>query len=192
MKKIILLVLVCITFSSSYSQSKKTKKLLAEIEGTWEKDENDNITYTKLIENLNLSKDEIYTKALEYFTFKYSLHNSVIQVEDKENGIIIGSGLFKYAYIGFTINVHEFDTVHILKIYIEENKATISLTLSDYYITNTDGSKILSSNKRSISSTFPVNPQGKSKTLFGKAFYGSHQKAQESLLALEKALKLKD
>ena len=187
MKKITLLLLLTITIS--FSQTKKTKKLLAEIEGQWKLDDNDNITYTKIIEDIDLSKDEIYTRALEYFTYNYGSGKSVIQVQDKDKGLIIGKGLYSKSHVGASIVTYIFDTWHILRVDVKDNKVRIILSLTYYDFTISGGSSPDVYSKEFIISSFPVNPKGRLKNQFSKAFYGSHLRAQKTLATIEKAIK---
>jgi hypothetical protein len=187
MKKITLLLLLTITIS--FSQTKKTKKLLAQIEGKWKLDDNNNITYIKIIEDLDLKKDEIYTRALEYFTYNYGSGKSVLQVQDKDKGLIIGKGLYSKTHIGFSLVSYIFDTWHILRVDIKKNKVRIILSLTYYDFTVSGGSSPDTNSKILIANSFPVNPKGRLKNQFAKAFYGSHLRAQKTLLAIEKAIK---
>tara|TARA_B110001450_G_C17567071_1_gene459239 strand:+ start:244 stop:849 length:606 start_codon:yes stop_codon:yes gene_type:complete len=189
MKKITLLLLLSLTVTFGYSQNKKTKKMLSEIEGKWQIDDNGNVTYTKIIENLDLSKDEIYVRALAYFTYNYGDGTSVVQVQEKDKGLIIGKGLYANAHIGYSLVTYSFDTWHILRIDIKENRVRILLTLTKYKYTVTGGDTPPNITDVNISDSFPLNPKGYTKNQFGKAFYKSHLRAQESLLAIEKSIK---
>ena len=187
MKKITLLLLLSITIS--FSQSKKTKQLLAEIEGQYVIDDNDNITYTKIIEDIDLSKDDIYTRALEYFTYNYGDGESVIQVQDEDKGLIIGKGLYGKTHVGYSLVTYIFDTWHILRVDVKDNRVRIILSLTNYDFTISGGDSPDVHSKDLIASTFPLNPKGRLKNQYSKAFYGSHLRAQNSLLAIEKAIK---
>jgi len=189
MKKYALILVLCFAITNIDAQTKKTKKLISEIEGQWEQDDNGNITYTRIIEDLNLPKDKIYTRALEYFTYNYGDGSSVIQIEDKEKGLIIGKGVYKNVHIGNSIIAYIFDTWHILRIDVKENRARIMLTLTNYDFTVSGGDTPDSTRKEVISQNYPINPKGRIRNQFGKAFYASHKKAQLTLLAIEKTLK---
>jgi len=53
--------------------------------------------YTKqaVIEIENKSKQVLYKKAVEWITLNYNSANDVVQLDDKENGEIIGKGSFR-------------------------------------------------------------------------------------------------
>lgn len=187
MKKIITIIAIIFLFSYSESQNKKTKELLKSIENEWTLDDNNNITYTNIIEGINLSKDEIYTRALAYFTYNYGDGDSVVQVQDKEQGTIIGKGLYANTHIGSTIINYYFDTWHILRIDIKDNRVRILLSLTNYNYKITGGGPP-SQSLVPLNTSYPINEDGHTKNQFGMAFYGSHIKAKETLLALEKAI----
>lgn len=188
MKKILLLIILSCAVSG-YSQTKKNKKLIQEIEGLWEVDDNGNITYSKIIEDINLSRDEIYTRALAYFTYNYGDGDSVVQVEDKEKGIIIAKGLYANTHIGGALVAYLFDTWHVLRIDIKDKRVRILLSLTDYKYTVSGGNTPDAVNKVPINSNYPITEKGYAKNQFAQAFYKSHKRAQVSLNAIEKALK---
>ena|SRR5690554_3320164 len=89
-----LLLLLFLTFFGTLSYGQSAKEMLAEIEGKWELDDNENVTVVKVIEVPELKKDEIFNRALNYFTYNYVSGKSVIQTQDKENGLIVGKGMY--------------------------------------------------------------------------------------------------
>jgi hypothetical protein len=197
-------IFICLTISSTYSQSEETKRLLSEIEGYWQKDDNGNVTYTKVIENINLPKDSIYNRIQEYCNFNYHYgnfnyyygENSSI-IEDKEKGIFKAKGYYRKTYylikpvysIVSTESVTNINTMHELKIDIKENRVVIYLKLNEY---DYSVELSLTSKQKSflISKTYPVNPKrAKWKNMFGEAFYESHQRVQKSLLDIESAIR---
>lgn len=187
--KIILFITVMLMIGSiGISQSTKTKTMLNEIEGKWEVDDHDNITYIVVVELDSLSIDEIYLRAKNYFIYNYGSGKSVIQTEDKKLGRIVGKGVFKSVYAtGDIVFMYNFDTWHIFRIDIKEGRARLMLTLTSYDELVYDSQSTNDYNIK-ISETFPVNPKGKKKNMFGKAFYYSHKQALLSLESLKSAL----
>jgi hypothetical protein len=185
------LIFTCLLISSHciVGQSMKTQEWLKSIEGTYSIDENNTITYVKVIELDSLSKDEIYKQAKSYFIYNYHDAKSVLQEDNSEDGRLIGKGIFSSVYNGtvFLVSV-SFDVSHILRIDIKENKARLVLTLLMYNTTwsSTDGTDY---NDYNITETYPFNEKAMFKTLFGKAFYATHNYAQAKLIEVEKALR---
>ena len=67
MKNLILALFLISSTQLVYGQSKKVRLLLEEIKSEWVVDDNNNVTYVKVIEVPSLNKAEIYNRALNYF-----------------------------------------------------------------------------------------------------------------------------
>ena len=71
----------------------------SDIEGlTIKIDENNDLVFTKTVQDIKLSKDDIYNRALGFYIRTYKDAKSVLQQQDKEAGIIVGKGLFSDFY----------------------------------------------------------------------------------------------
>jgi len=189
MKKSILFLAFMLISTFAFSQSGETKKLLSEIEKEWSVDDNGNVTYVRVIELDSMSKDEIWKRALNYFTYNYSSGKSVIQTEDKETGTVVGKGLYDNVHAGISLITTMVDTWHILRIDVKEGKARIILTLTDYELEISDGKSPSTYRTTKVESEYPINQKGYSKTIMGKAFYKTHKRVMASLDNLEKAIK---
>jgi hypothetical protein len=53
------------------------------------------------------TKGLLYTSIHTWFSTTYNSSNSVIQMADKDAGIIIGKGTFKYSYPGLSYSCYE-------------------------------------------------------------------------------------
>jgi hypothetical protein len=125
-----LLILSLFIITANYSQT--AKEMLSEIEGKWELDDNGNVTILKIIEVPELKKEEIYNRVLNYFTYNYVSGKSVIQIQDKENGHIVGKGIYNDVHIGTSLITTFIDVWHILRVDIKEGKVRIIITLTEY------------------------------------------------------------
>lgn len=186
MKKTLLIVFI---LSSFFSFGQTAKEMLAEIEGKWKLDNSGNVTFTKVIEVPNVSKDDLFTRGLSYFTYKYNSGEDVVQVKDKEQGLIIGKGIYPKVHTGVSLITTEVDATHILRIDIKDSKVRAIVTLQQYFVTLHGGSSGPSRNTYNISSRYPIAQKDSQKTVMTKAFYKSYKKAMETLDELEKALK---
>jgi hypothetical protein len=187
MKKLIPLFVMMILNVSINAQT--AKEMLAEINGKWELDDNNNVTFVKLIEAPGLSKDEIFNRALNYFTYNYVSGKSVIQHQDKEAGLIVGKGLYSNVHTGVSLQTTLVDAWHILRVDVKDGKARAIVTLTDYekQITASNGASTYSTMK--ISSEYPINSKGMQKTVMSKAFYKSYQRTMKTLNAVDRAIK---
>lgn len=113
-------ILICILLSLSFimfSEKKVWKDPNAK--GLFPLDTNGKIVYTEVIEMQNVTKDALYSRAYEWFTKAFNSAQNVIQMQDKENGKIIGKGIFDdinspgplgmagvKGYVKFTISIY--------------------------------------------------------------------------------------
>jgi len=187
MKKILLLFLIILFGTFSYAQT--AKEMLNEIQGKWQLDDNKNVTVFKVIEAPGLKKEEIFNRALNYFTYNYVSGKSVIQTQDKENGLIVGKGIYNNVHIGISLLTTYVDAYHILRVDVKDGKARIIVTLTEYEKKLVGGNTPPAYSTTQVSQEFPINPNGLSKTVMTKAFYKSFKKANSTLDAVEKAIK---
>ncbi len=182
---------VLIAFALCFGQNEKTKNLLSSIQNQWSLDDNNNVTYQKIVEVPGLSKDEIYQRGESYFIYNYGSGKSVIQSQDKGAGILIAKGLYTdVLQAKEALVVRYVDTWHIVKIEAKDGRARVTLTLTEYDIKTTDMNGTPKYyNGIKISVEYPINQDGKQPNSMGKAFYNSHLRAMASMEAIEKALK---
>lgn len=186
MKKIILLFALSVTVLG-YSQS--AKQMLTEIEGKWELDDNGNVTVVKIVEVPEISKTEIFNRTLSYFTYNYINGKSVIQTQDKEIGLIVGKGIYDNVHIGASLVTTYVDAWHVLRVDIKEGRARIVVSLTDYDKKIVGGDTPPAYVSMKVAQEYPINLKGGQKTIMTKAFYKAFKKANESLDAVEKAIK---
>ncbi|WP_350285611.1 DUF4468 domain-containing protein [uncultured Croceitalea sp.] len=163
--------------------------MLAEIEGQWSLDDAGNVTYQRIVELGGLSKNEIYSRGLNYFL--YDTENAPQELtEDKELGRIVAKGFFDNVHSSSVfLDYTNFHCLNLIRIDAKEGRARILLTLTGYETEVGDASNnppFIGTTK--LSQEFPINPSGRSKTMMGKAFYNSHLKALETLERLAKAI----
>lgn len=189
-KTLLILILAFICVNVVDAQNKKTRAMLAEIEGQWQLDEKGELSYTQVFELEDLTKGELFSRAENYFVYNYGSGKSVIQTSDKDRGTLVGKGVFNEVHIGVSIITTYFDAWHLFRIDIKEGKARVILTPTTYDMKTVGGSNPpIYSNGLPIVGFFPVNPKNSQKTMYGKAFYKLHNRCQATLLAIGEALK---
>jgi len=178
-----------ISTSLIFAQNETTKKMLSEIEGKWEVDDNANVTYSEIIEVNGMSKEEIYNQVLNYFVYNYGSGKSVIQTQDKELGRIVAKGLYNevYRYSGFSKSTI-FDVWHIVRVDVKEGRARVIISITNFETTVTipDGTKVYSGG--STEDWYPINKNGVRKNQRGRAFYKSHFAVLLSMEAIKKSI----
>jgi hypothetical protein len=60
------------------------------------KDDKGNLFYTEVVTVDSISSKELYLRARQFFVDNFKSANDVIQVDDKEAGVLIGKGLSQY------------------------------------------------------------------------------------------------
>jgi hypothetical protein len=188
-KLVCLLLIVFIGHNNIFAQSDKSVKLLKELEGKYKLDDNNNITISKVIDLPDLNKDEIYKRSLTYFTYNYVNGESVIQIDKKEDGLIVGKGIYINAHVGVSLVTTKIDTWHILRVDIKDNKVRVMLTLTEYRQTIYGGNTGPSTIHTPIATQYPINDKGLFKTVMSKAFYNSFKLAENTIDRFEKSLK---
>lgn len=189
MKRIFFFLILAFSLTISFGQDGATKKLLQEIEGQWSLDDNGNVTYVKVIEVAELGKDEIYSRAENYFIYNYGSGKSVIQAKDKDAGNIVAKGIYDEVHIGISLITTYVDCWHIARVDVKEGKARIILTLTEFEKKIVGGSTPPSYITTQVAENFPINPKGVQKTVMGKAFYKAHLRALGTIEAIEKAIR---
>ena len=140
MKRIIFaLSLLLISGFPMKAQNDEVNALLKQVEGTYKIDNNDNVYVQEIIElDSSLKKDNLYYFAKEYITNSYGDANSVIQMDDKEKGLIICKGLYADIYCNevFLGSATKYTATHILKFEIKDGRVrvTISITNINSYV----------------------------------------------------------
>ena len=89
MKRIIYLFILIMFSINSFSQEKLLDILPLE---------NGNVVYTEVVKVDSVNKKELYNRAKKWVVLKYKSANDVIQLDNKEDGIIIGKGNFGIRY----------------------------------------------------------------------------------------------
>ena len=135
MKKTIALLII-LTFSvGTYSQSKKQIQQFEKYksDNRFEQDEQ-NIVVSKVIENVEGSKEDIYIKVKSFFAHNYNDANSVIQTDDKEKGIIIGKGIFSNLkkWTDLFGNTSVLGAYHILRVDIKEGRIRVICNANEW------------------------------------------------------------
>ena len=176
---------------------KKTDRTIEDFEiikDSFEIDNNGNVTYVKVIKLDSMSKDDIFMRARNYFVYNYNSGKAVIQTEDKENGLLVGKGLYSDVHskvMALGQLFYTFDTWHILRIDVKEGRARIILSLTNYEVQARGASS--TPEEVPISGTYPINNEFKApkniKNMYLQAFMKSHDRVISTLKEVEKSLK---
>lgn len=98
-----------------------------------------NIVVSGVIDNIAGDKNDIYIRVRSYFTRAYKSSNSVIQTDDKEQGVVIGKGIYPtfWSCSYAALQRLEWSAYHILRVDIKDGKMRVicSASTMDYEFT---------------------------------------------------------
>lgn len=105
-------------------------------------DEKNDIVFSVVVDSVKLNKEQIFNRVMSYFAYNYNDSKSVIQVQDKEAGLIIGKGIYELGTFdlkqgnGLTqfVTYYNYSASHILRIDIKDSKVRIIVSASKYDI----------------------------------------------------------
>lgn len=196
--KWLLFIVFTVSTSFLFAQSKESLDLFDKVKDEWKLDDNGNVSFTKVVQLDSVKKEDIYIRALAYFTYNYKSGDDVVQFNDKEKGLIVGKGIFPEIYIDngkiFKKVMSKYDAVHLLRIDVKDGKARIIITIQQFKIsthaTNWAASVSTPSYPMNVNQRFPfVDEIDKQKTMMCNVIYKTVQRVKESFASIEKSLK---
>lgn len=103
-------------------------------------DENGNISIVNIIQCPGMSKDQIYIQANSWFVNTFNSGKSVIQLNDKEMGVILAKGYLPNIaqQVGFAIS-YEVSADVIFRIDIKDGRTRLIMTIQNYDSINRGG-----------------------------------------------------
>lgn len=184
--KIIRIFWIVVLFSSLsiVSRSQSIEDIRKEVDGVCVIDENDNVSYQRVIEAPGLSKNDIFTLLRNYFTYHYVDSQSVLKVQDKENGILLAHGIYTELR-GSNHNGSATNAWHIIRVDVKDGKARVIITLTDYELP----SSVIFGIVDKVSKTCPISPTFNNKKWWARTFYRAHTRVLKSFAEIENTLK---
>lgn len=88
----------------------------------------ENLNFEKVIQADKMSKSLIFIKVNEWFASNYSSANDVIQMAEKDEGIIIGKGNLSYNHKGYLYRCYEGYIGYTIKVYTKDNRFKVVLS----------------------------------------------------------------
>ena len=88
------------------------------------------VIYTDVVDvDSSIKKDELYNRAKAWFVTEYKSANAVLQMQDKDAGIIMGKGIFEAGYnMGLMVGFQIVSVYHTVKIFIKDGKYKYEIT----------------------------------------------------------------
>lgn len=91
-------------------------------------DAQENFTLEKVIQTDSIGKNLLYATINDWFASTYNSANDVIQMSDKDAGIIIGKGSMAYSKKGMSYMCYSGYIKYTIKVYVKENRYKVVLT----------------------------------------------------------------
>lgn len=198
MKKIFLslcTLFCCISIPVNAQKDPIADDKIASISGLW-KQENETIYVQKIIDLEGLNKDIIFNKVLEFMTRTYKDASEVIQVKEKENGLLVGKGT-SYFYVNeiFKGSAVKQTIWHIFKAEVKDNKARITISIHTVNW-NVEASQIgntyisAKNGEYPLTACYPIGNDESKKKRSGYVFYHAVNNIINLLDSCENFLKL--
>ena len=188
MKRLFLLLLFIPIFC--FGQNKEQLAIINQYEASgYFKIDGENIVASRVIDSVPGTKDEIYIKVKNYFARTYNDANSVIQTDDKENGVIIGKGIYDLMVCNYMITTCKYKSYHIIRVDIKDGRVRVICSASDIDV-DQKGTNGLNKSSYPIIDYAPIGDKRKfDKGKQTEAFIKLVDRMNGSIDALEKSLK---
>jgi hypothetical protein len=85
--------------------------------------QNDKVIYTGVVRVDSANKTELYDRAKRWLVHEYKSAKEVVQLDDKENGDIIGKGFYLTTWCG-----ERFDVYHTITIAVKDGRYKYTIT----------------------------------------------------------------
>lgn len=165
-------------------------------------DKNNSLTYTQVIECGEQTKEKLYVTLNHWFVESFNDANSVIQLNDKEEGVIIGKGYLSdiAGHLG-GMNAYNVSVQPIIKVDIKDKKIRVTYTVQCFEVEKAVGGGVMSalSNTRPSISTekwpletcypFIEKDEHKAKKTSSKALVMTHAYSNVIMDKIEEAVK---
>lgn len=183
----IILLFLSLYSCQTFSQGKAAREYLARISGQYEINTDGNIVFQEIIDALGVSKEQIYVRAQNYIATQYNDANSVIQYEDKDQGTIIGKGLYPRVHLMLG---SDFDAYHIIRVDVKEERARVTITLTEYKENLGSSAATLGVDHylHPVNEVYPTNMKSFKKTAFTKCLVESYERSLKIIDGLRSAL----
>jgi hypothetical protein len=120
----------CGIFKSAANFQDELAQKMATIEGKYQIS-NDGVYIQKVIETSG-TKDDIYVRLLEFLTRTYNDANEVVQVKEKEEGLIVCKGCHRFNVNDFLYGSAIEETAwHIYKAEVKDGRVRVTITLDE-------------------------------------------------------------
>lgn len=215
MKKVILSLLLFCMAVSAHAQFMRAEELEAyakerygerwidaagNLAGSLSLDKNNSLTYVQVIDCGKQTKEQLYVSMNYWFTASFNDANSVINLNDKESGVIIAQGLVSNVaeHIGGS-NSYAVSIRPIIRVDIKDQKIRVTYTIQNYDVSVVAGGGIVAAmtgaipvkraEKWPIEQHYPFIAKDRVKKTCSKALIMAHAYSNVIMDKIEEAAK---
>lgn len=163
-------------------------------------DKNNSLTYTQVVNCPGKTKDQLYVILNYWFTASFNDANSVIQLNDKEAGCIIGQGYMQgIAHHTGGLSAYNVDIKPVIKVDIKDEKVRITYTIQAYTVSKIAGGGFMGGLSKTgpievhetwtLENCFPFAEKDKHKKTSCKALIMAHAYSNVLMDKIEEAVK---
>lgn len=153
-------------------------------------DKNGNVVFSVIHENLSVSKDQIYEAALKYLQEAYKDTRYEISYNNKDKGIVVGSGEFIAFYESSNlISSQTFNVNFFVRVDVKDGRVRIQFIAKQYKVTSLNDVKSDEVEDVDIASVAPIADNKTNKKNYIKAFDALEQLVFKTLNNVMEAIK---
>lgn len=165
-------------------------------------DKNNALTYTQVVEAQGKTKEQLYVLINYWYTNTFNSGKAVIQLNDKDAGVIIGKGFLEGVAIhSGGVNSYKVNICPIIKTDIKDGKIRITYTVPFYNVDKLAGGGIMSAfgggNRKVehieenwvLDKSFPFAKKDRHKKTSSKALVMAHAYSNVIMDKIEEAVK---
>lgn len=163
-------------------------------------DKNKSLTYTQVIECPGKTKSQLYITLNYWFSASFNDANSVIQLNDKDAGCIIGQGYMEHiAQHTGGVSVYDVNVKPIIKVDIKDEKVRVTYTIQSYDVDKLAGGGFMAGMSKTqpievhevwtLDTCFPFAEKDKHKKTSCKALIMAHAYSNVMMDKIEEVVK---
>lgn len=169
----------------------KWEEAATNLASNMELDKNSSLTYTQVIDCPGKTKEQLYVILNYWFTASFNDANSVIQMNDKEAGCIIGQGYMSgIAQHAGGMNAYNVSIKPIIKVDIKEAKVRVTYTIQSYEVSKYVAlAKMTVKEVWTLEKCFPFATKDSHKKTSSKALVMTHAYSNVMMDKIEECVK---
>lgn len=186
MKKQFLSLFVLLVSVPLFAQSLDEK--MQDLQGKWTLDANGQVSFVRMIEQDGTSSQDLFMRALNYFTNEKNLPKSSVVYKDASEGLLVVKGVMKNIHQDLAFTRTYLDASYQFTIDVKDGKARIKCTVPTYERKVEARNQAPSYSSVQVETLYPANVNAERSTIYGNAFHKTFLKVTNVMDAVEKEM----